>query len=241
MPSTASPTTPFELIAIDLDGTLVDTVGDLHAGVVRMQDRLGRERASPEQVRDWVGNGVERLVHRALLGTMEGDADPALLAEALPLFESAYDEANGEASALYPGVEEGLRWLGTLDVPLVVVTNKARRFTLPLLEALGIGDRFEHVIAGDDVTRKKPDPEALLEAARRCGAAPERSLLIGDSVSDIRAARAAAFTVASVSYGYNHGLSVRDLEGELRPDAIVDSFEELPEAFATLARGLPAR
>lgn len=226
---------PFALIAIDLDGTLVDTVGDLHAAVVRMQDAMGREHASIEAVRDWVGNGIERLVHRALTGSMQEDAAPALFEEAMPRFMAAYDETNGTASPLYPGVVPGLEWLVTLDVPLVCVTNKAGRFSRPLLDALGLTARFTDHIAGDDVPAKKPDPAALLEAARRAGAEPSRCLLIGDSVSDIRAARAAGFAVVAVSYGYNHGRPIGELDGELRPDAVIDSFAELPEVFARLA------
>lgn len=225
----------FELVAIDLDGTLVDTAADLHTAVMRMQDVLSQPPSSLIEVRNWVGNGIERLVHRALTGSMDQDATPALFRRALAAFQQAYDEVNGVHSTLYPGVEEGLAWLASLDVPLVCVTNKARRFSVPLLEALGIDGRFEHHIAGDDVPARKPDPAALLEAARRCQATPSRSVLIGDSVSDIRAARAARFTSVTVSYGYNHGISIHDLASDWRSDAVIDSFAELPDTLARLA------
>lgn len=225
----------FDLVAIDLDGTLVDTIADLHAAVVRMQQTLSRPPSTLPDVRNWVGNGIERLVHRALTESMDDEAPPALMDEALPAFQQAYDEVNGVYSSLYPGVEEGLDWLASMDVPLVCVTNKARRFSVPLLDALGIGGRFEHHIAGDDVSAKKPDPEALLEAARRCHATPSQCVLIGDSVSDIRAARAARFTSVSVSYGYNHGTSIRELSKQWRTDAVIDSFLELPETLSRLA------
>ena len=221
-------------MAIDLDGTLVDSVGDLHAAIVQMQVSLALAPASLESVRHWVGNGIERLVHRALTGTMDGTAPPDAFAEALARFESAYERLNGQRSALYPGVADGLDWLGSLDVPIVCVTNKARRFSVPLLETLGIAARFDDHLAGDDVPRKKPDPAALQLAAARANAAPERAVLIGDSISDIGAARAAGFAAIGVSYGYNHGLSMHELEGELRPDAVIDSFAELPLAFERL-------
>lgn len=229
-----TPAFPYDMVAIDLDGTLVDTVGDLHAAVARMQTALDYPVSTVESVRDWVGNGIERLVHRALTGTMEDNAHDDLFAIAMPLFKSAYDDTNGTAAVLYPDVEKGLEWLAAKHVPLVCITNKAGRFSRPLLDTLGIGGHFVHHIAGDDVAAKKPDPAALLEGARRCDVKPDRCLLIGDSVSDIRAARAAGFAAISVSYGYNHGVSVRDLDGELEPDAVIDSFSELDSVIARL-------
>lgn len=223
-----------QLITIDLDGTLVDSVGDLHEAVVRMQDSIGHARSSEADVRLWVGNGIERLVHRALTGTMGEDADTAQFAPALAAFRQAYAQVNGTRSSLYPGVMEGLHWLRSLQIPLVMITNKAEEFALPLVSKLSIGKFFDQCIAGDNVTRKKPDPEALLLAAKRYSTQPGNSLMIGDSISDIRAARAAGFRCVSVSYGYNHGLSIKDLDEPSRPDAIMDSFDELPDILAAL-------
>lgn len=227
--------TPYELIAIDLDGTLVDSVGDLHFAVSKMQQTMQREISAETDVRHWVGNGIERLVHRALSNSMDTDAELKLFDVGLPLFEEAYADSNGKYSSLYPGVAEGLHWLSRLDIPLVIVTNKARRFAEPLITALGIGEYFDFLVAGDDVTDKKPHPAALLDAARRCSAAPTHSILIGDSISDIKAARAASFISVSVSYGYNHGLPIQVGKGQLRTDAIVNSFDELPSVFQKLA------
>ena len=230
---------PLELVAIDLDGTLVDSVADLHAAVVEMQRSLSLDAAPLEAVRHWVGNGVERLVHRALTNAMDEEAPAATFEVALDGFEGAYARLNGHRSTLYPGVVEGLDWLGTLGVPLVCVTNKARRFSVPLLDALGIAGRFADHVAGDDVSRKKPDPAALLLAAERTGARPARAVLIGDSISDTGAARAAGFASIGVSYGYNHGRTMHELEDGLRPDVVIDSFSELPAAFERLAGRLP--
>jgi len=223
------------MIAIDLDGTLVDTVSDLHAAVVCMQSELDLPGSSVESVRNWVGNGIERLVHRALTGVMDEDANTELFARALSCFRAAYDETNGTAATLYPGVREGLDWLAVTGVPLVCITNKAGRYSRPLLEALDIATCFVQHIAGDDVAAKKPDPSALFEGARRCVVAPADCAMIGDSVSDIRAAKAASFASIIVSYGYNHGHPVRELEGEMQPDAVIDSFTELPDTVARLA------
>ena len=230
--------TPFELIAIDLDGTLVDSVGDLHVAVAKMQQMMNREISTKAAVRNWVGNGIERLVHRALTNSMETDAPAKLFDEGMPLFEKAYADSNGKYSTMYLGVAEGLQWLSRLDAPLVIVTNKARRFAEPLIKALDLAEYFDFLVAGDDVTEKKPHPAALLDAARRCNALPARSILIGDSISDIKAARAAGFISISVSYGYNHGVPIGEPihvnEGQLLTDAVIDSFDELPSVFQRL-------
>ncbi len=227
--------TAYELIAIDLDGTLVDSVGDLHFAVSTMQKSMNREISTQTDVRNWVGNGIERLVHRALSNSMNTDAESELFSVGFSLFDQAYADHNGRHSSLYPGVEKGLEWLSGLGIPLVIVTNKARRFTEPLIAALGIDEYFDFLVAGDDVTDKKPHPAALLEAARRCKASPVHSILIGDSISDIKAARAADFISISVSYGYNHGLPIQAGKGQSQTDAIVDSFDELPALFHKLS------
>jgi len=224
----------FDVIAIDLDGTLVDSVGDLSAAVNAMQESLGMPLSSELQVRNWVGNGIERLVHRALTNGMSENATVEQFTSAMPVFEEFYQSNNGTHSTLYPGVEAGLDWLASTGAPLCIVTNKARRFTMPLLKSLNILHRFEHCVAGDDVSAKKPDPAALFEVARLCDVKTSNALLIGDSISDIKAARAAGFYSLAVSYGYNHGQSVTELRDELQPDAIVDSFEELPDALAAI-------
>lgn len=223
-----------EMIAIDLDGTLVDSVADLHAAVVDMQHSLNAKPATLENVRQWVGNGIERLVHRALTQSISDDAPPEQFNAALAAFMTAYDRTNGCASSLYPGVVSGLDWLASQNIPLVCVTNKAGRFSRPLLKALGIDTYFTHHIAGDDVSKKKPHPAALLKAAQLTAAQPSKSLIIGDSISDIRAGRAADFRVVAVSYGYNHGQRIAELEGAERPDAVIDTFEELADVLTRL-------
>ncbi len=212
------------MILIDLDGTLVDSVPDLAFSVDAMMEALGLPRRGEPSVRNWVGNGVERLVQRALANDLDGEADPGLFARALPVFMRIYRENTSQRSRLYPGVREGLDGLQAAGFRLGCVTNKAEQFTLPLLRDKGILDRFALVVSGDTLERKKPDPAPLLHAAAQLGVTPAESLMVGDSRSDVKAARAAGFRIVCMSYGYNHGADIRD-EG---PDAVLDRLDALP-------------
>ncbi len=211
------------MVLIDVDGTLVDSVPDLAYCVDEMMRRLGLPPHGEDKVRNWVGNGVERLVRRALVGQLEGEPDAALFEQAYPIFLELYAENTAKRSRLYPGVPEGLAWLRSAGYTLGCVTNKAARFTEPLLAELGIADYFGIIISGDSLPRKKPDPLPLLHAADFFGVGPQESLMVGDSVSDVKAARAAGFQIVCMSYGYNHGQDIRDSH----PDAVIDSLDQI--------------
>lgn len=211
------------MILIDVDGTLVDSVPDLAWCVDEMLRQLDMPQRGEQAVRHWVGNGVERLVKRALINRLDGEPDDALYQQALPIFRALYAENTSKRSHLYDGVSEGLDYMRGSGFRLGCVTNKAAEFTLPILRDLGIEDYFETTICGDDTPRKKPDPLPLLTAAERLGVSPQDSLMLGDSQSDVKAARAAGFQVICVSYGYNHGEDIRSYH----PDAVIDSFAEL--------------
>ncbi len=213
------------MVLIDVDGTLVDSVPDLAYCVDRMMAELDLPGRGEASVRTWVGNGVERLVRRALTNSLDGEPDDALFARAYPLFLDLYQENTSKRSRLYPGVMEGLAFLRSAGLRLGCVTNKAARFTEPLLRDLGIPDYFSIVISGDTLPQKKPSPLQLLHAASHFGVAPQQSLMVGDSVSDVKAARAAGFAIVCMSYGYNHGVDIR----QASPDAVIDSLEELRE------------
>jgi phosphoglycolate phosphatase len=216
-----------ELILIDLDGTLVDSVPDLAFSVDGMMQAIGREPWGEARVRDWVGNGVERLVRRALTGRLDGEPDEAEFERAYPIFMQLYGEHNGERSQPYPGVREGLEWMSTAGFTLGCITNKAAQFTEPLLHTLGLDGYFRITISGDTLPKKKPDPMPLLHACEHFGTPAENALMLGDSVSDVKAARAAGFQIVCVSYGYNHGNDIR----EANPDAVIDSLTELEALF----------
>jgi phosphoglycolate phosphatase len=211
------------MILIDVAGTLVDSVPDLTYCVDEMMARLGRPPHGERRVRDWVGNGVERLVRRALIGRLEGEPPDADFERAYPMFLELYAENTSKRSRLYPGVRDGLDYLKSEGYPLGCVTNKAAQFTEPLLRDLGVRDDFRLVVAGDALPQRKPHPEPLLYAARHFGVRPSDALMVGDSVSDVAAARAAGFAIVCMSYGYNHGRDIRDAA----PDAVIDALTEL--------------
>lgn len=213
------------MILIDVDGTLVDSVPDLAFCVDEMLRRLDMPVRGEASVRHWVGNGVERLVKRALVNHLEGEPEPALFDKALPIFRALYAENTSKRSFLYAGVKEGLDYMQQCGYRLGCVTNKAGEFTLPILRDLGVQHYFEVIICGDDTARKKPDPLPLLTAAERMSVKPENSMMLGDSQSDVKAARAAGFQIVCMSYGYNHGEDIRSFA----PDAVIDSFTQLKD------------
>lgn len=215
------------LILFDLDGTLVDSVPDLAHCIDGMMIQIGRPAWGESRVREWVGNGVERLVKRALIGQLDGEPDTADYAQALALFMDLYSRHNGQRSRLYPGVKPALERLKNAGYTLACVTNKADQFTRPLLQALGVYDYFSLITSGDTLPRKKPDPLPLLHSAEHFGLTPAEALMVGDSSNDVKAARAAGFDIVCVPYGYNHGIDIHRSE----PDAVIDSLEQLESLF----------
>lgn len=218
-------------LLFDLDGTLVDSVPDLSAAVDAMLLELGRAPVGEDAVRDWVGNGAQRLVKRALTGTMEGEPEPALFERAMPSFLAHYEAHLSVTSRLYPGVREGLAWMRSAGYRLAVVTNKPERFIAPLLGALGIADGFAALVGGDSLPQKKPAPEPLLHAARLLGSAPAQTLMVGDSRNDVLAARRAGMAVICLPYGYNHGEDIR----LAAPDAVVEDLQALAQLLRRVA------
>jgi phosphoglycolate phosphatase len=212
-----------EMILIDVDGTLVDSVPDLAFCVDEMMKQLGREPWGELRVRDWVGNGVERLVRRALIGQLDGEPAQSDFERAYPVFLELYAENTSKRSVLYPGVREGLDYLKAAGYALGCVTNKVAQFTVPLLRDLGVFDDFGIVVSGDTLEHKKPHPAPLLHAAEFFKVEPSHALMVGDSISDVKAARAAGFAIACVPYGYNHGEDIR----KAGPDLVIENLAAL--------------
>lgn len=212
-----------KLVMFDLDGTLVDSVPDLAAAVDRVLAELGRAPAGVEQVRDWVGNGARVLVRRALAGGLVHDGVDDVQADAaLARFLDIYADCH-QLTTLYPGVRALLDALSGAGIELAVVTNKPERFVAPLLEQVGLGGDFRWIIGGDTLPQQKPDPAALLQVMRLAGVTKAQSMFVGDSRSDVLAARAAGVACVAVSYGYNHGRPI----SEEQPSLVVDSLTEL--------------
>ncbi len=201
-----------------------------------MLTRLNLPTAGRQRVRDWVGNGTEVLVRRALTAQLDEVVDEQRYARALPIFTELYAQHTSDHSRLYDGVPAGLDFLHRAGVELACVTNKASAFTHKLLAQLELDEHFSLVISGDTLPRRKPDPMPLLHTSRHFAVAPEQALLIGDSVNDVKAARAAGFGIVCVTYGYNHGDDIR----ASNPDAVIDSLAELPELFAPPDGGIAA-
>jgi phosphoglycolate phosphatase len=212
-------------ITIDLDGTLVDSVPDLHASVNATLRTLELPERDLEQVRNWVGNGVERLLSRAITADFDGQLEQELLDRAQKIFLAHYVDFNGRFSHPYPGVIETLEALRKAGHRMACVTNKPATPARKLLAHHALERFFEFTLGGDTLSRKKPDALPLLFVAGQFSVAPASLTHIGDSVSDVQAARAAKCRIIAVSYGYNHG---RDIHTE-QPDHVVDSFTDLLE------------
>lgn len=224
---------PIEAVLFDLDGTLIDSVPDLAAAIDVMLQSVGKAPAGEAKVNRWVGNGASALVKRALADHDNGDEleDEELgkeeYANAYPIFEFAYAQRLIQATGLYDGVLSVLAELSAADIKLGLITNKPRRFTLPLLRALNIHHYFSDVICGDDLEHKKPHPLPVLTALENLAVNAQQAIMVGDSISDVKSAAAAGVKTVAVTYGYNHGLSIRDERNELQANVFIDQIQQL--------------
>lgn len=211
----------FEAAIVDLDGTMVDTVGDFEVALRLALADLGRPPVGREFIARTVGKGSEYLLRR----TLEQVGAPAgLYDEAWARYQHHYLAINGRHSAVYPGVAEGLQALRRRGWRLACITNKPNAFARPLLALKGLAGYFDHVFGGDAFARRKPDPLPLREACKALASLPARTLMVGDSRNDADAARAAGCPVVLVGYGYNHG----EPAASAHPDAVIDRLDELP-------------
>ena len=222
------------LVMFDLDGTLIDSVPDLAAAVDRMLLEMGRPPAGLEAVRHWVGNGAQVLVRRALAGGQEHQSvDDDEAERGLELFMQAYADSH-ELTVVYPGVRDTLKWLSKRGVEMALITNKPERFVAPLLDQMKIGRHFRWIIGGDTLPQKKPDPAALLFVMQMANVSPEQSLFVGDSRSDVQAAKAAGVHCVGLTYGYNHGRPITDES----PSLVIDDLRALLPGCARSATGI---
>ena len=212
---------------LDLDGTLVDSAPDLHGALEATLRRHDHATVSEQLVRQFVGAGARVLIERALAELYPQPAEQEAALASIDLLHEHfldYDAAHiADRSVPYPGVRETLVDLRERGVALAVVTNKYEGLSRQLLEALDLAEHFGAVVGGDTLAVRKPDPGPLLEACRQLGSDPARTVMIGDSITDIRAARNADMPVICVSYGYNHGEDIHSAGA----DRVVDSLRGL--------------
>jgi phosphoglycolate phosphatase len=209
-----------EAAIVDLDGTLVDTLGDFDVAVNAALADLGLPAVSRDFLACTVGKGSEHLVRETLRAV---GAAPDRFDAAWARYQARYLAINGRHAAVYAGAVEGLERLRDRGLRLACLTNKPTAFARPLLRDKGLDRHFDVVFGGDAFERKKPDPLPLRKTCEALGALPSRTLMVGDSSNDARAARAAGCPVVLVTYGYNHGEPVRGVDA----DAFVDRLDQI--------------
>ncbi|MDK1289095.1 HAD family hydrolase [Pseudoalteromonas umbrosa] len=209
-------------ILFDLDGTLVDSVTEMHLALNLALSDVAFPVVSQGQVQQWVGNGIEVLVKRGLSCNVEinPNLSDTLIEQATERFKVHYQALVGEHAELYPGVEVGLYELSSL--PKAIVTNKSRAFTLQLLQKLNIEKHFDVIVCGDD-GNKKPAPDLLQLACEQLGISTTEAVMVGDSKSDILAAQSSEISVIAVNYGYNQG----EVLSQFNPQYLCEQFSDI--------------
>ncbi len=219
-----APADAIALVALDLDGTLIDSAPDLATAVNHALAGIDLPMLAEERIIGMIGDGIHTLVERALTASLEHTPTAALLSTTAAQAVGYYREALFVHSRVYAGVREGLAALRERGVMLCCVTNKVSDLTLPLLAASGLAPSLEHVLCADTPGERKPAPALLMRACAATGVAPRNVLMVGDSPVDIAAGRAAGTRVAAVSYGYTPADRLR----VLGPDWLVTSIADIP-------------
>jgi phosphoglycolate phosphatase len=216
---------PLDAVLFDLDGTLLDTAGDIHLALNRALADFHWRGVAESEVRRMIGRGAPILIERATAAQGLGlDAETqAAVVERFFHHYGALQENDEFVARPYPGAAEALKLLHGTGVRIAIVTNKQERFASGLLRRLHLRDWVDLVVGGDTCERRKPDPQPLLFACERLNAAPSRTLMVGDSINDVLAARAAQIDVVCVPYGYNEGNDPRDLPC----DALIEDLTRL--------------
>jgi len=217
-----------QLLIFDFDGTLIDSVPDLADATNAMLTTLGKDTYPIETIRNWIGNGSRLLVERALVGKVEvlaGELTVEKADHAEQVFFEAYKNLSGSKTVAYPDVDSGLKQLKAAGYTLALVTNKPIRFVPKILQSFGWQELFSEVLGGDSLSTKKPDPAPLLHVCKKLNVAPEQAVMIGDSRNDILAGQNANMDTLGLSYGYNYGQDIR----ELNPTEAFDSFKALQD------------
>lgn len=215
--------TRWRVVLFDLDGTLMDTAPEIADALNDTLARLGLPPAGLPQVHGWIGDGALALLGKALAAA---GRPPAAVAAAWPGFADDYQRRVGSNSRVHDGVRPMLQRLGRQGVKCVLLTNKEAAFARRLLALHGLADHIDLLVAGDTLPVKKPHPGVVDHALTLLGGSPADALLVGDSVTDVRTARAAGVAVWLVRHGYPGG----PLQGDDAPDAFIDHFDHFLES-----------
>lgn len=217
-----------QAVMIDLDGTMVDTIGDFEVALNRALADLQVPTANRTLIERSIGKGSEHLIltvlkHQLALPEMAGNVQELerLITPVWERYEHHYLSINGEFSNVFPGVMEGLEQIKALGLPMACLTNKPVSFTLPLIRDKGLAPYFSKVFGGDSFERKKPDPLPLLKTCEALQSLPAKTLMVGDSSNDAQAADAAGCPVVLMTYGYNHGEPIQNTPALAWLDSLV--------------------
>ncbi len=231
-------TQKFHAAIVDLDGTMIDTLGDFEVALNWMLADFGHAAVDRGFIERTVGKGSEHLIQSTLdfvlkrplaIKNVAGAAIKNIVFDdAFTSYQKHYLAVNGQASHVYAGVVQGLQLMQNAGLKLACLTNKPTAFALPLLKAKGLDGYFSHVFGGDAFARKKPDPLPLLKTCQALGTLPTHTLMVGDSHNDAQAAHAALCPVVLVTYGYNHGEDIRQVSAM----AHIGSMAELAQYLA---------
>ncbi len=187
----------YEHVVFDLDGTLIDSRADLAQAVNHVLRAVGLAPLSLDVVTGYIGEGARMLVKRAL-----GAGHEHLLENSLQRFMQYYGQHLLDHTQLYPGITDSLRGLAARGVLLSVLSNKPEAMSQAILEGLGVLSRFVAVLGGDSLPTRKPDPAGLEHLRELTGTPPQRMLVVGDSLIDLRTARAASLDFCGVAWGF---------------------------------------
>ncbi len=223
---------PFSLVGFDMDGTLLDTSGDLAAAVNHALASAGRAELTVDQIKPMIGGGARHMLAQGMART--GGCDEAELDLLHRRLLDYYEAHMTVLTAPYPGALAALDALADMGVTVAVVTNKLESYAVTVLDALGLTDRFATVIGGDTLGpgRGKPAPDPILEMIRRCEGDVATTAFIGDSVYDVRSAKAAGVPVIACSFGF-----LDRPAADLGADAVIDGYDGLIPALRRLGRG----
>lgn len=222
------------LIMFDLDGTLADTVPQLHNAVIYALKLHNKKEVSIDQTRDYVGNGPDLLMARALTQNNDAtldDVPSSLLKSARLSFNEYYSNHYDCCNSLFENVRETLEYIKSQNIKLAIVTNKPHKFVEPIIRMAGLYDLFDYLLGSEVITQKKPQPEPLLYVCNKLAILPEDAIMVGDSYNDIEAAKNANIISIALTYGYNRGRDIRDS----KPDFVFSDFGQIAELIKTVA------